>query len=66
MVLNIVNALVIHNGGGLIYFFFFNEIDKNNFIFRYRIKNKLKKFNYARTIYVENNLAGWFLISIKR
>ena len=69
MVLNIVNALRIHSGGGLIYFsFLHSEIDKkNNFIILdNRIKNKLKKFNYARTIYVKNNLAGWFLISILR
>ena len=69
MVLNIINALRIHSGGGLIYFsFLHNEIDKkNNFIILdHRIKNKLKKFNYARTIYVKNNLAGWFLISILR
>ena len=69
MVLNIVNALRIHSGGGLIYFSFLqSEIDKkdNFIILDKRIKNKLKKFNYARTIYVKNNLAGWFLISLLR
>ena len=69
MILNIVNALRIHSGGGLVYFsFLHNEIDKkNNFVFLdYRIKNKLKKFKYARTIYIKNNLAGWFLILLLR
>ena len=69
MVLNIVNALRIHSGGGLIYFSFLqSEIDKkdNFIILDKRIKNKLKKFNYARTIYVKNNLAGWFLIFLLR
>ena len=65
MILNIVNALRINSGGGLVYFsFLHNEIDKkNNFVFLdYRIKNNLKKFKYARTVYVKNNLSGWFLI----
>ena len=69
MILNIVNALRIHSGGGLVYVsFLHNEIDKkNNLIFLdYRIKNKLKKFNNARTIYIKNNFAGWFLIFIFR
>ena len=69
MILNIVNALRIHSGGGLIYIsFLHNEIDKkNNFIFLdYRIKDKLKKFNNARTIYIKNNFAGWFLIFLLR
>ena len=69
MVLNIVNALRIHSGGGLIYFsFLHSEIDKkNNFIILdNRIKNKLKKFNYAKTIYIKNNLAGWIFIFLLR
>jgi len=69
MILNIINALRIHTGGGLIYVsFLHNEIDKkNNFIFLdYRIKNKLKKFNYAKTIYIKNNLAGWIFIFLLR
>ena len=69
MILNIVNALRINSGGGLVYFsFLHNEIDKkNNFVFLdYRIKNKLTKFKYARTIYIKNNLYGWFLILLLR
>lgn len=69
MILNIVNALRIHSGGGLVYVsFLHNQIDKkNNFIFLdYRIKHKLKKFNYARTIYIKNNLSGWCLIFLLR
>ena len=69
MILNIVNALRINSGGGLVYMsFLHNEIDKkNNFIILdHRIKNKLKRFKYARTIYIKNNLIGWLRIFLLR
>ncbi len=65
MITNIVNAVRIHKGGGLVYMSFMHtQLDKssNLILLDSRVKSKLKLFLKAKVLYVRQDLVGSFLI----